>query len=535
MSTTPRGRAIRMRLVAAGALAALALTGCSAGGTAAPTTSTSDGPSAGGSLVAALAGDPTTMDSGVNSGSLTIAVGSQIFEQLFALDKTFTPQPMLVDEYTLSDDGLVYTFALREDVPFHDGSALDAGDVVASLERWMQVSSNGIEEGSRVASVEASDDLTVTLTLTSPSYSLIGSLANVVQGAIILPSEIVEEVGTDLMTDDQLVGTGPYEFVSYAPGQNVKLTRFDDYATRTEEDLGGGAGKKNAYLDDIEFVFVTDNAQRLNGLRTGQWQWVQAIAADDIEGASQDPALTVVSSSTHLMPTLLLNHNAEAATADLRVREALNAVIDKEALAMSTMGPDFLWKLTPGLVGENNAAMYSDVGEEVFSTYDPDAAQALFEEAGVTEVRILSTQTYTQFYDSAVYLQAALAEIGVTATIDIFDFPTMIERLSSEPSGWDISMTRFSGLVTSPTQVLPLTSTWPGEFRSDEIDQLMAAYQGSTSAEEAYGYVEDIQAVVYEEMPFVILGDQGTVGVYSSSLSFPDDFTGSLYNAWLTD
>lgn len=502
---------------------------------AAETTADAGEPVRGGVLTAALTGDPQTLDNGVNSGSLTIVVGSQIFEPLFALDATFTPRPQLAESYELSDDQLTLTITLREDVPFHNGEIMDSGDVQASLERWLQVSSSGMGQAGYISSIEAPDESTIVINLDAPSYSLVGALAGSVQQAIVLPEEIVAEVGTDLLSDDQLIGTGPYEFAEYTPGQNVRLTRFEDYASRDEQDWGGAAGAKGQYVDEIEYVFVADDAQRLNGLRTGQWNWAQTIALDEADAAREDPALTVVESATHLMPTLLLNHNDTRATNDLLVREALNLAIDKEALAIAAYGPDWLWQLTPGLVPPTNERMFSDVGQEVFEAYDPERAQELFEEAGVDQLTIYSTQTYSQFYNMAVTIQAALAEIGIDVEIEIYDFPTMIDLLSSDPEGWDISMTRFSGMVTSPTEVLFLNDGWPGEYDSPELDALMADFQAAADADEAHAVVERIHEHVFADFPGLILADQSTMGVYAAQVNFPDAWTQVFSNAWISE
>jgi peptide/nickel transport system substrate-binding protein len=516
-------------------VAALVLSACAA---PAPV-ETGTEPKTGGIIQAALAGDPTTLDSGVNSGSLTITVAQNIFETLFVLDQEFTVRPMLAEGFVMSDDGLTYTIELRPDVPFQNGEILDSADVVASLERWMKVSGTGMQIAANVTELVAVDELTIEVTLATPSYSFIGALANSVQAAIILPEEIASTATIEPLTTENIIGTGPYSLESYTPGTSVELVRFEDYASRTETDWTGAAGAKEQYADGILFSFVPDPTQRSNGIRTGLWDWVQSINADEYDTVREDPAFTVEPSNSGLVHTLLLNNNESSVFSDVEARHALSLLIDKEALATATFGPEWTWApLTPAMVVRQNGAMFSDVGAEVFSAHDPEAAAEMFAEAGVDEgdtIRILSTQTYPFYNQMAVIIQEQLAEIGIEAVIETYDFPTMIERLSSAPTEWDISMTSFSGAVTAPGQVLWLGPSWPGGYSSEKMTDLIASFELSATPEEAHDVIDRIQELVYEDMPVIQLGAGNFVAVYSSSLQMRDPSSSILWNAWLTD
>jgi peptide/nickel transport system substrate-binding protein len=533
--------AFRGRLARAGTaalIAGVALVGCATSTTETDTASASDKPVAGGAIVAALAGDPQTLDSGVNTGSLTISVASNIFEQLFALDADFVVRPMLADSYEVSDDGLVYTVALREDVPFHNGEIMDSADVKASLDRWFEVSSTGMATAANVASVDTPDASTIVFTLAKPSYSFIGAFAATVQAAIILPAEIAEAAGSSPLTNEQIIGTGPYALAEYAQGTSVSLERFEDYSSR-DDAWGGAAGAKAAYADTIQYVFVPDATQRLNGLKTGQWNWVQSISADDMEATKLDDSISIVPGPTGLVNTLLMNENENSVFADVDARQALNKLVDKQSIAEATFGSEEVWApLSPAMVVKTNTAMYSDAGEDVFNDFDPEGAKELFADAGLEEgdtVRILTSQTYAHFYAMTVMLQAEFEAIGINAELEVYDFPTMIDRLSSAPTEWDISITSFNGAVSAPNQILWLGDSWPGEYQSDEMDALVASYEDVLTPEDASAVVDDIQELVYEEMPVVQLGSTVGVGVFSADLHPLDAWTGYLWNTWLSE
>lgn len=525
-----------LRVAALGAAVVLALTGCTSGGGSG--SGDSGSPVSGGTVVAALSGDPQTLDVAQNSGALTIYVGQNIFEQLFTVDEDYQPQPMLAESYEQSDDGLTYTIKLREGITFHNGQPMTSADVVASLERWQKVSGGGKLVAEDLDSLTAIDDLTVELKLNKPRYSLISDLAGNIQAAIIAPADMVEAAGEQPMSDKQIIGTGPYKLVNYTRGQKITLDRFDDYVSRDETDRGGYGGAKKAYIDQIEFRFVPDATQQLNGLQTGQFQWAQAVSPDQYETIKESPALNVDVSSGGLVNTVMLNHNADSPFSDLKARQAMNLLIDKKAMAQASFGPDVLWAPLKGsMVLDVDKPMYSEAGTDVYEAFDPAEAKKLFAEAGVTAakpIRIATTQTYPKFYQMAVVMQAQLEKIGLKAEVDVFDFPTMIDKLTSDPQSWDISMTGFGGTVGSPSQILYLTPTWPGEYRSDDMDAALAQYNESKTPEEAAGVVEQIQQQIWDDIPVIAIAPGRTLLVSSSKLKDLSNFNQAIFwNAYL--
>lgn len=533
---TPFRRRLRVMALAVALLVAIA--GCGSGEGDQAASGQSDGkPVTGGRLVAALAGDPTTLDVMQNSGALTIYATFGLYEGLFATDKEYKPQPMLAKSVDVSDDNLTYTIKLRDGVTFHDGAPMTSADVLASLTRWQQLSGTGKLVSADVASITAPDESTIVIALTRPRYSLLSDLAYYVQPAVIMPAAIAQAYPDTPLPDDQIVGTGPYQLKEYTKGQRVIVERFDDYQA-VDEDFGGFAGKKTAYLDEIEYQFVPAPEQQLNGLRSGQFNWAQSVSSDEYDTLKDDPALNVEVADSGLVSTLLLNHNPNSVFSDLKARQALNMVLDKAAIAQASLGSKELYDpLNGSFVLPQNKAMFSDAGKDVYEAYDPEKAKDLFAEAGVTADRtitIYTTQTYPKYYQIGVVVQAELQKIGLTAELAVYDFPTMISKLTSEPESWDISMTGFSGSVTAPAQVLFLTPTWAGEYSSPKLDELMAAYNASTSAEEAKKSVEQIQQFVWDDLPAISLFPNYNMTVTSANVRNLSLFGNAIFwNCWI--
>ena len=144
------------------------------------------------------------------TASITSNHGYMVYDTLFALDSKLQPQPQMVDSYTVSDDGLVYTFKLRDGLIFHDGSPVEAADVVASIRRWSAKRSDGLAMMERAVSLEASDAKTFVLSLKERFGPTIQVMANPTLPLFIMREE---EAKTDPNVQvSQVIGSGPFVF-----------------------------------------------------------------------------------------------------------------------------------------------------------------------------------------------------------------------------------------------------------------------------------------------------------------------------------
>lgn len=208
-----------MKFQRAGALAAACLlllsAACSGSGGGGGNESVAENDKFGGTLTLATNAEPTTLDARANTNTATHRVWAHIVEGLFELDVKGKAHPMLVDDYTVDDKGLVHTFTLRDGVTFHNGQELTSADVVASLEGFGDLTPRGKKLFSFVKSLTAPDDKTVELTLTSPSGLVLSILAD--RAAGVLPASILKEAGETPLEPDQVIGTGPYQLEKWEP------------------------------------------------------------------------------------------------------------------------------------------------------------------------------------------------------------------------------------------------------------------------------------------------------------------------------
>lgn len=200
---------------------------------------------------------------------------NQIYDTLMYMnpDGTEEPQPRIAESYEISDDGTEYTFHLRNDVTFHDGTPLTSADVKFSLEMYM----NSEYQGSQVTmlqSVETPDDYTVVCKLEG-AYSpfLLGVCS------VHIASQAYYEASPEEFVSNP-VGSGPYKFVSRANGSNVKLEAYEDYYRGAAE------------IKDITFEVIPDSSTKAIALQTGEVNFAD-IESSSMAQLQANPAITL--------------------------------------------------------------------------------------------------------------------------------------------------------------------------------------------------------------------------------------------------
>lgn len=365
------------------------------GATAAPTATPAGGPKEGGILIVALPGDISRTDPAMMDDSNTSYVTQQVVEGLVNLKAGTTSEiePALAESWTLSPDGLTYTFKLRQGVKFHDGTAFDADAVVYNYERWKNFPVElqdytyyagavfgGYGENSNVASAIAIDPATVAITLkkTQSSFLLTQTLSTF---GISSPTALKAGGADNTVTDvskisyaqggaGAMVGAGPFKFKEWVVGDHITIERNPDYW-----------GEK-ALVDQVVFKPVAEEAQRLNGLTTGEFDLVQTIAPLDVATVRADANLAVIDrgASCNTMQ-ISLNHKYQPVD-NVKIREAIAYAVNRPALIDAFYAglavPADNWMPV-------NTQYAKPLG---LPTYDPERARALIAESGVTDLSI---------------------------------------------------------------------------------------------------------------------------------------------------
>ena len=472
----------------------------------------------GGTLRVGILGEPPTLDEHQTTAALVADVTYPMYETLFAYDAEYLPIPHLVETYTASEDGLTHTLKLREGITFHNGEPMTAADVHASVTRWAEISGLGQNLFERVDEFVEVDESTVEFRLNNTFGPLLTALANNTQGATIHPKSILDAAGTTPLSEDsQFIGTGPYMLTERQADAYIRMARFDGYVSR-EEPTNGYGGARHAYVDEIEFIPVPDEAARVAGLQAGDYQIAQEISNDQYEILSQSPGIVAEIRPPSFEDCFFLNWRSPL-MGNLALREAFRAALDHEAILIAARGGGDFTRLDPGWMFRETP-WHTTAGEEFYNVNDPELARQKLEEAGYdgTPVRFMSTQEYPYFYNASVIAQQQLEAVGFVIDLQVTDWATVIERRAQEDA-WDVFVT-YHGLVTDPSQITMVgqMSVYPGWWDSEESLALADDLLSETEFEARYAVWEEIQRKIYTEIPSVKIGDASLASYYSEQI-----------------
>jgi peptide/nickel transport system substrate-binding protein len=459
----------------------------------------------GGIIKLAMIGEPPVVaDAMFTTTTVTSDITRQIYEGLFTKDAKFGAKPMLVESYTLSPDGLHYEFVLRKGIKFHNGKDFTSADVIASLKRWALMTGRGQMIFARLADtgVQAKDPSTVTLDFKQPTGVLLSFLSEV--EAFIMPEEVATAVGKNKITDDKIIGTGPFMFKEHQVDKVIRLVRYDGYQSRTEPP-DGWSGRKVAYIDELQVLPVSDVTVASNGVTTGEYQYAPTVDNNQYSTFQNTPNVKALV----LKPGgwLAVNYNKKQGIfTDKRIRQAVGLCFDCQEALIAAYGQKELTRLDPGIAAPETI-WNSQAGSDVYNHKDPEAAKALLKDAGYNgqTIRWLTTKEYPYHYNTAAYIKQQMEAIGMKVQLDVYDWATVVQQ-RAKPEVWDMIIAGLSG-ATHPAQQLINDKTWPGFWDNADKDQLVAQMLMESDPQKLKQIIDQYQTLVYAEQPVTKIGD----------------------------
>ncbi len=376
--------------IALSVAAALALSGCAAGGTTDSGADSADAVIEIGSLY-----EPQNL-SNVDGGGqgVTEAFTGNVYEGLYRLNDDGEVEPLLAASETVSEDGLNYTFTLQDGVTFHSGDPLTSADVKSSIERVVAEDSQSARKNSFavISDIQTPDDNTVAITLSEPSISFIYNLSYI---------WVVNDTAEDLKTSED--GTGPYTLGDWKRGSSLSLDRYSDY-------WGDAASNK-----EVVFNYFTDATALSNALVTDQIDIITSVQSPDQLSQFSDNADFVVSDGDSTTKELLAFNDKVAPFDQVAVRKAVYSAIDTEKLLTSIWGD---YGTLIGSMVPPTDPWYEDLTQ--VNPYDPELSKTLLAEAGLPDgfEFTLDTPSYDPHPAVAEFLQSELAKVGITVNIN---------------------------------------------------------------------------------------------------------------------
>lgn len=461
-------------------------------------------------LKVALTAQPPTLDPPLTVSQAALDVAQNFFETLYTQDGNFNPTPMLARSCEISDDRRTYTFRLREGVLFHNGKEMDADDVAASMNYWLEKSARAknLLGGSKF---EAKDRYTVILTLQNPSGDVLSLMSAQANFPAIRPKDVIERATEKGVTE--YVGTGPFVFGEWKPDQYIRLTRNPNYRALDAEP-SGFAGRREALVEEVRYYFVPDAATRLAGLLSGEYDVADEVPAENYKELKGAHNVVV---HTDLGGTLTLFFNVrEGVLADPKMRKAVNAALNMDDIMLASFADKDLYALDPGYMNPEGI-WASEAGKERYNRNSPDEARALLKEAGYGggEVHLLTTPDYDEMYKATLVVQEQLRQVGIDAKVDAYDFPTFMEK-KKDFKNWDLFITSNAYQLT-PQQLLVLNPEWAGanDPRLKEGVEKIRAAGNHKDAKKAW---DELQGFLYDYLSSIALGQYREIAAVSDKV-----------------
>src|SRR5688572_18472059 len=376
-------------------------------------------------------GEPPALDAHWTTASITETLTNHIYEGLYSLDKDKKPIPMLAEGHTVSKDGLVYTFKLRQGVKFHNGKEMTSKDVVASLARWGKQSNYGKSLFAQVESWKALDKYTVEMRLKEKSAIVLISLAVPNNFGAIYPKEVAEKFAPEVKATEY-IGTGPYKLAEWKPDQYIRMVRFDDYKSRSEKPSGYGGGK-TAYVDEIRWVPVPEVATRVAQVETGELEFADDLNLDAYDRLKRNPNARPIVSKPYYWLVAVFNKK-EGLMTNQKLRQAWQAAIDIEPIMKTVAGgKSEFYRMDASLAPVEITAWHLKLSGLPWNERNKDKARRLLQEAGYKKepIRFVTTQEYKWMYDFALLTKQQLEDVGFNIDLQVVDWATLVKDRKS--------------------------------------------------------------------------------------------------------
>lgn len=493
-----------------------------------PTESVAQSPTYGGSIKIAQGADVVNLDPAYGIDSVGYVPRRHFFERLVELDpKTSAPLPGLAESWTVSSDGLTWTFHLRRNVKFHDGTPLDAEAVKFNLERILNPETKspfrhliGV-----ITKIETPDSYTVKLTTSSPFASLLNNLAH--SALEISSPPQVRKLGQDYRRHP--IGTGPFKFVRQVPGL-VEIEANKEY-------WGG-----RPYLDKIEVVAIPEESVRSTAVEAGDVDVAVQVSPIDVDRLQKSAKVNVIRAQSTRPLFVGINTRVKPLD-DVRVRHALNYAVDKKALVSQVLrgvGSPADSVLGRGTFGYAHIMTYE---------YNPQKAKELLAQAGYpkgfsTTVTVAPGR-YTMDINVVEAVQAYLQKVGVEAQIVRMEWGAFLGTLKNPNHqlqlyylGWGTS----SGDATDGLYPELHSNSFPpknynaGFYSNPKVDELIDEQARTVSQQKRLEVLRELQKIVMQDAPWIFLYHEEQVTAANKKvrgLIVPTTLSIDARKAWL--
>jgi peptide/nickel transport system substrate-binding protein len=435
------------------------------------------------------------LDPVFTTASITACHALQVYDTLFGLDAQYQPQLQMLDRFTLSDNKLQWTLILREDLRFHDGQAVTAQDVVASLKRFGKRDLLGQTLFSLVTEINATHDKQINISLSKPFSLLPYTLTSA--SASIMPTRLANAPAN--VAIKEVMGSGPFRFLpeQWVSGSKVEYAKATGYVPRVDGAASYMAGPKIAHIDALRWLIIPDRATAVAALQNNEVDGIEQVDNDFIPMLRKNPRVTLIKSALPSIFIMRFNH-LHAPFDNVAMRRAILSVVSQ------TFAPG-----TP---------MASDAGmEKLNSKRDMARARRLIKEAGYKgeTIVILDPVDTAPYHACALVTEDLFKQLGLKIELRAMNWGTYLQRRNNQEApqagGWNLGFTALTGTSNlNPASNLGIRGIgrqgWFGWPTNPKLEALRMDWFFADTLQERQNICQAIQLEVLDQVPYIPLG-----------------------------
>ncbi|MFF2481070.1 glutathione ABC transporter substrate-binding protein [Paenibacillus sp. NPDC058071] len=450
-------------------------------------------------VVIAVNANFITLDPHNASDTNSISGARTMYEGLLGFDENMGLSPALATEYKISDDGLTYTFTLREGVKFHDGTDFNSEAVAINIAR-IQDEKNNLrlrKSFAKVAKVETPDAKTVVFTLTEPYNAFLNKVA---MAGMISPKAL-EEKGENIVKEP--VGTGAFKFKEWVQGDRLVVVKNEEY-------WQVGVPK----VDSVTFRPVPENGSRIAMLKTSEADFIYPMPTEQVSEVEGVEGIKINKVDSTIVRYVTLNTTKKPYD-DLKVRQAINYAINKEA---------YIKVVKSGLGKKLDSTMSSKTqhySQQNGYDFDLEKAKSLLAEAGYPngfEAEIWG-ENDSETIKGMQFISQQLAQVGIKVEVKSMEGGTLSDMINSAKTPeeakiqmWYVSWSPSSGDADGATRGLFSSEMWPpagantAYYKNENVDKWIAEANKSIDPKVAKDIYANIQKTIWEDAPWAFMG-----------------------------
>lgn len=462
---------------------------------------------------------------------VTRAYGYMVYDTLFSMDAKYQIHPQMVESWKTSDDGLIWSFTLRDGLEWHDGTPVTAEDCIASIKRWSARDSMGQKLAASVSDYKVVDAKTFQIVLKQkfgPMLAALGKPSVVVP--FMMPKRVAE---TDPFKQiDESIGSGPFMLKrdEWKPGEKIVFVKNPKYKPRAEP-ISGMAGGKRVLVDRVEWVWIPDIETQINALINGEIDWIQGVSFDHVPLLEKTRGIKLLPGSVSNQFTFRPNWT-QPPLDNVKVRQAVAYALNQQEFLEANVGDSRYFRTCKAMF-TCDSPLASTIGTDGMMEGNVARAKELLAEAKYDGTPVVMPQPtdLAVIKQLAPVAKAQLERVGIKVDVQPMDWQSMVARLGSKkgpPSegGWNAYGTSWSQLdILDPLMTPNLIATcekarsgWPCD---DHLEALRDKFTQAATDAEKKAAAEEVQAYAMKVVTHVPLGEWRGLGAARDNLSFP--------------